>query len=105
MNVNTNSTTSRIIFATTPADGHTVPALPIARTLIERGHTVRWYAGRKYADRIRAVGAEYLPMSDHDYSMVGLDEFFPARSQAVRSGQAEVRHDRGLLPAGSDPPG
>lgn len=91
MNVNTNSTTSRIIFATTPADGHTVPALPIARTLIERGHTVRWYAGRKYADRIRAVGAEYLPMSDHDYSMVGLDEFFPARSKL--SGLAKLKFD------------
>ncbi len=95
----------RIVFATTPADGHTVPALPIARALTERGHTVRWYAGRKYADRIRAVGAEYLPMSDHDYSLVGLDGFFPDPITAVRSGQAEVRHGRGLHPAGSNPPG
>jgi UDP:flavonoid glycosyltransferase YjiC (YdhE family) len=55
--------------------------LPIVGALIERGHTVRWYAGRKYADRIRAVGAEYLPMSDHAYSLVGLDEFFPARAE------------------------
>lgn len=46
-------------FATTPADGHTVPALPIVRALIERGHSVRWYAGRKYADRIQAIGVEH----------------------------------------------
>lgn len=46
MNANPHSTTASFIFATTPADGHTVPALPIARTLVERGHTVRWYAGR-----------------------------------------------------------
>ena len=82
---------SRIIFATTPADGHTVPALPIVRALIERGHSVRWYAGRKYADRIHAVGAEYLPMSDHDYSIVGLDQFFPARVEL--SGLAKLKFD------------
>ncbi len=33
-------------FATTPAAGHTLPGLPIARALIERGHAFRWYAGR-----------------------------------------------------------
>lgn len=82
---------SRIIFATTPADGHTVPALPIARALVERGHTVRWYAGRKYADRIRAVGAEHLPMSDHDFSLVGLNEFFPERAEL--SGLAKLKFD------------
>jgi len=82
---------ANIIFATTPADGHTVPALPIARALIDRGHTVRWYAGRKYADRIRNAGAEYLPMSNHDYSLVGLDGYFPAR--AGLSGLAKLKFD------------
>lgn len=89
--MNTNDTASSILFATTPADGHTVPALPIARALIERGHRVRWYAGRKYADRIRAIGAEYLPMSDHDFSVVGLDEYFPVRAQL--SGVAKLKFD------------
>ena len=84
-------TTSSVLFATTPADGHTVPALPIARALVERGHRVRWYAGRKYADRIRAIGAEYLPMSDHDFSLVGLDEYFPDRS--TLSGAAKLKFD------------
>lgn len=87
----THHTASRIIFATTPADGHTVPALPIARALIERGHSVRWYAGSRYADRIRAIGAEYLPMSDHDFSLVGLDEYFPER--ATLSGVAKLKFD------------
>lgn len=87
----TNHSSANIVFATTPADGHTVPALPIARTLIERGHRVRWYAGRKYADRIRAIGAEYLPMSEHDFSLVGLDEYFPERAQL--SGVAKLKFD------------
>lgn len=82
---------SRILFATTPADGHSVPALPIARALIERGHSVRWYAGRKYAERIAAVGADYVPMSDHDYSLVGLDEFYPDR--IALSGIAKLKFD------------
>ncbi|MDL9947640.1 glycosyltransferase [Gordonia sp. ABSL11-1] len=84
-------TPARILFATTPADGHTVPALPIARALVERGHRVRWYAGSKYADRIRAIGAEYVPMSDHDFSLIGLDEYFPARKEL--SGLAKLKFD------------
>lgn len=82
---------ARIIIATTPADGHTVPALPIAAALVERGHHVRWYAGRQYADRIQALGAEYLPMSDYDYSLVGLDGYFPERKQL--SGLAKLKYD------------
>ena len=82
---------ARIVFATTPADGHTVPALPIARALIERGHSIRWYAGRTYADRITAIGAEFLPMSDHDFSVVGLDDYFTER--ASLSGLAKLKFD------------
>lgn len=82
---------SRFLFATVPADGHTLPALPIARTLIERGHTVRWYAGAKYADRIAAIGARFAPMSDHDYSWTGLDAMFPERTEL--SGLAKLKFD------------
>ncbi len=49
---------SRFLFATVPADGHTLPALPVARALIERGHSVRWYAGIKYEERITGIGAD-----------------------------------------------
>jgi MGT family glycosyltransferase len=82
---------SRFLFATTPADGHTLPALPIARALIERGHSVRWYTGIKYAERITALGAEYASMSDHDSSVVGVEHFFPARAQLT--GLAKLRFD------------
>ncbi len=68
---------SAFLFATTPAAGPTLPALPIARALIERGHPVRWYAGAAFADRMAAVGAAYLPMSAYDYSPTGLDDYFP----------------------------
>ncbi len=82
---------SRFLFATTPADGHTLPALPIARALIDRGHSIRWYTGVKHAERIAALGAEYAPMSDHDSSIVGIERFFPARAELT--GLAKLKFD------------
>jgi MGT family glycosyltransferase len=76
---------SRFLFATMPLVGHTRPALPIARLLVQRGHSVRWYTGAAMAGAVTEVGATFVPMSDDDYSSVGLDEFFPER-----------RHHRGL---------
>lgn len=85
---------SSFLFATVPAAGHTLPALPIAQALIDRGHRVRWYGGAAYADRITAVGASFLPMSDHDYSRDGLDGFFPERrhQRGVRKLQFDMVH-------------
>lgn len=61
---------ARFLFATMPAVGHTLPAIPIARTLVECGHRVRWYGGIAFADRIRATGADFHPITDarFDYS-------------------------------------
>ncbi|HEU5265625.1 MAG TPA: hypothetical protein VFU35_02950, partial [Jatrophihabitans sp.] len=70
---------TRFLFATAPAVGHTRPALPIASLLVERGHSVRWYAGTAFADAIAETGATFVPMSADDYSVGGLDEFFPER--------------------------
>ncbi|MET0692290.1 MAG: glycosyltransferase [Propionibacteriaceae bacterium] len=72
---------SRFLFATMPAVGHTVPALPIAQALVERGHSVRWYAGVAFADQIAAVGATYCPMSADDYSVSSLDDYYPERRE------------------------
>ena len=51
---------SNFIFATLPFAGHTMPALPIAAELVRRGHSVRWYAGAAFADRIAAWEDEAL---------------------------------------------
>jgi UDP:flavonoid glycosyltransferase YjiC (YdhE family) len=72
---------SRFLFATVPVAGHVLPGLPIAKELINRGHSVRWYGGAAFADRIRRIGASYHPMSGGDYSTVELDSFFPARKK------------------------
>jgi UDP:flavonoid glycosyltransferase YjiC (YdhE family) len=53
---------ARFLFASTPLAAHSATPRPIVRRLVERGHDVTWYAGRAYADRIRATGARYEPM-------------------------------------------
>jgi len=84
---------ARFLFATIPAVGHTVPALPIARALLERGHSVRWYTGVAFADKIAAVGASFHPISGpgYDYSLVGLDEQYPRRREL--SGLKKLQFD------------
>jgi MGT family glycosyltransferase len=70
---------SHFLFATLPFAGHTLPALPIAAELVRRGHSVRWYTGARFADRITAIGATHHSMSDYDFSVAELDTFYPER--------------------------
>lgn len=85
---------TRFLFATIPAAGHTMPGLPIAQTLIRRGHDVRWYAGAAFADRIEAIGARFCPMSGDDLSVVGFDVAFPERRRhrGLRKLQFDMVH-------------
>jgi MGT family glycosyltransferase len=74
---------ARFLMATMPFAGHVNPALPIARKLVERGHEVWWYTGRRYQPKVEATGARYVPMRaarDFDGERVG--EEFPEWAQA-----------------------
>lgn len=53
---------ARILIANMPLVGHITPALPIARTLVQRGHDVRWYTGARFQARVEATGAGFTPM-------------------------------------------
>jgi UDP:flavonoid glycosyltransferase YjiC (YdhE family) len=66
---------ARFLFCTMPLSGHVNPGLPIARALIERGHEVWWYTGRRFRDVIEAIGARYTPMQAT--ARTDLDQFFP----------------------------
>ncbi len=52
---------ARILVATVPLTGHVEPMRLVVRALIARGHEVQWAAARKFAARIEATGATYLP--------------------------------------------
>ena len=83
---------SSFLFATQPITGHVVPAVPIIRTLVERGHDVRWYAGQKFRNRVEAAGAELVAYEKaYDYDDADYDAAFPGRSQL--KGLDQLRYD------------
>ncbi|MBE9182473.1 hypothetical protein IQ268_28390 [Oculatella sp. LEGE 06141] len=51
---------ARFLIATIPVVGHVSPMLPIAQTLISRGHEVWWYTGALFQERIAAIGARFV---------------------------------------------
>jgi UDP:flavonoid glycosyltransferase YjiC (YdhE family) len=53
---------ARFLICTLPMAGHVNPALPIAQTLIRRGHDVWWYTGRNFRTTIEDAGARHAPM-------------------------------------------
>jgi UDP:flavonoid glycosyltransferase YjiC (YdhE family) len=52
-----------VVLASMPLHGHVNPLRPIARALVERGHRVRWYAGRRFRESVEETGARFVPMS------------------------------------------
>lgn len=71
---------ARFLMATQPITGHVLPALPIARELVERGHEVRWYVGRKFQAQVEATGARFAPYQQaYDYDDADYDAAFPGR--------------------------
>jgi UDP:flavonoid glycosyltransferase YjiC (YdhE family) len=83
---------SSLLFVTQPITGHVVPAVPIVRKLVERGHDLRWYAGRKFRDKVEAAGAELVPYERaYDYDDADYDAAFPGRSKL--KGLDQLRFD------------
>ncbi|MEV0391396.1 glycosyltransferase, partial [Nonomuraea sp. NPDC050643] len=72
---------AHVLIATTPADGHVNPVVPVARNLVRAGHDVRWYTGGAYRDRIVSLGARHEPMrAARDFSGQSKAEAFPAQT-------------------------
>ena len=69
------------------------PGLPIARTLVERGHEVLWYGTSKYRHKIEETGASFTKVeSAKDYDDNRLDEAFPGRNQ-LKEGISRLKYD------------
>jgi UDP:flavonoid glycosyltransferase YjiC (YdhE family) len=81
-----------ILIASISAAGHVNPATSIARTLVERGHTVHWYTGSAFRSTVEGTGAHYEPVVDAlDIDANALDTAFPER--AGRQGLAGLKFD------------
>jgi UDP:flavonoid glycosyltransferase YjiC (YdhE family) len=83
-----------ILVASVPLTGHVQPMLLVVRALLERGHTVRWYAARKFAPAIEAAGAELAPMrAAHDWDDADVEAALPAlrRRRGIARVKAQLR--------------
>ncbi|WP_232540823.1 glycosyltransferase [Spirosoma endbachense] len=83
----------RILFATMPMDGHLNPLTGLAVHLQQVGHTVRWYTGPTYADKIKKLGITYYPYGKaQEINQLNMDTVLPER-QKIKSSIARLRFD------------
>ena len=87
---------SRYLITCTPAHGHVVPLLQIARHLLSRGHDVSFLTSSRYAERVQAAGARFLPLPvDAEVDLDDADGAFPERRGLT--GPAALRFDMSNL--------
>ena len=83
---------AKFLIATVPITGHVNQGIPIAKKLVEHGHEVVWYTGKKFQKKIEAIGARYVPMkAAFDYDDSKLNELFPGRAKL--KGLAAMKFD------------
>ncbi|MFB8188763.1 nucleotide disphospho-sugar-binding domain-containing protein [Microbacterium sp. NPDC055988] len=83
---------SSYLITCTPAHGHVVPLLQVARHLLSRGHDVSFLTSSRYAERVQAAGARFLPLPvDADVDLDDADGAFPERRGLT--GPAALRFD------------
>lgn len=83
---------ARFLIASQPITGHVVPAIPVVRALVGRGHDVWWYVGRRFRAQVDASGAQFVEYGQaYDYDDRDYDTAFPGRSGLA--GLNQVRFD------------
>jgi len=87
---------SSYLITCTPAHGHVLPLLQIARLLVDRGDDVRFLTSIRYADRVAAAGATFVPLPpEADVDLDDADAAFPERQGLT--GPAALRFDMSNL--------
>jgi MGT family glycosyltransferase len=71
-----------IIIASIPVHGHVTPLLAVAKSLVERGDDVRFVTGSRFADKVSATGASFVPLpAEADYDDRSRLATFPERAK------------------------
>jgi UDP:flavonoid glycosyltransferase YjiC (YdhE family) len=69
---------AKILICSNPITGHINPLLPVAKTLVQRGHAVVWYTGKKFQPKVEKSGAKFIPITGAiDYDDDDLEAAFP----------------------------
>ncbi len=83
---------SKFLFATYPSPGHVAPAGAVVEELTGRGHEVRWYTGRRFAEVVAGSGARFCAMPETlDWDYTDMNAAFPGR--AGLKGLKQVQFD------------
>jgi MGT family glycosyltransferase len=73
---------SSIIVASIPAHGHITPLLTVAENFVKRGDYVRFVTGSRYADKVAAAGATFVPLpAEADFDDRQISTSFPERAK------------------------
>lgn len=78
-----------------PVHGHVTPLLTVARQFVDRGDDVRVMTGRRFADKVAATGATFMPLpADADFDDQNLMDSFPDRVslKGVKAVAFDVEH-------------
>lgn len=87
---------SSYLLTCTPAHGHVLSLAQVARHLVDSGHEVAFLTSSRYADRVRATGARFLPLpAEADVDLDDADGAYPER--AGLTGAAALRFDMSTL--------
>jgi MGT family glycosyltransferase len=73
---------SSVIIGSIPAHGHVTPLLAVAENFVKRGDDVRFITGKRFAERVRATGASFVPLpGEADYDDRSFLAEFPERGR------------------------
>jgi UDP:flavonoid glycosyltransferase YjiC (YdhE family) len=73
---------SSIIVASIPVHGHITPMLAVAENFVTRGDDVRFVTGSRFADKVAATGATFVPLpAEADFDIEQFLQRFPERAK------------------------
>jgi UDP:flavonoid glycosyltransferase YjiC (YdhE family) len=73
---------SSIVVASAPFHGHVTPLLTVAKRFVDRGDDVRFVTGSRFADKVAATGASFVPLpAEIDLDDRSIVDSFPERAR------------------------
>jgi UDP:flavonoid glycosyltransferase YjiC (YdhE family) len=83
---------SSYLLCSTPVHGHVSPMLALGAALVQRGHDVTVLTGSRFDERVRQVGASFVPLrGSADFDDRDVDSYLPDRARY--RGLAQAQYD------------